>query len=151
MKLKNIAKASLALGILTTGMITTTAQPVKASEYSDLRAVSNDTFNLKTYYTGPNFNYKNLKGYKEGNKVEFVDEITHQLNVIDLKGSDKEKLKDMIDGTLFDVFVVREGTTKDATNYSIGGISKPNSKSYIDTLKNVNLKVSKKVSSNSAT
>ncbi|WP_416152555.1 exotoxin beta-grasp domain-containing protein, partial [Staphylococcus aureus] len=92
-----------------------------------------------------------LKGYKEGNKVEFVDEITHQLNVIDLKGSDKEKLKDMIDGTLFDVFVVREGTTKDATNYSIGGISKPNSKSYIDTLKNVNLKVSKKVSSNSAT
>lgn len=47
MKLKNIAKASLALGILTTGMITTTAQPVKASEYSDLRAVSNDTFNLK--------------------------------------------------------------------------------------------------------
>ncbi|EUZ23832.1 hypothetical protein O536_02837, partial [Staphylococcus aureus M0452] len=27
MKLKNIAKASLALGILTTGMITTTAQP----------------------------------------------------------------------------------------------------------------------------
>ncbi len=31
MKLKNIAKASLALGILTTGMITTTAQPVKAS------------------------------------------------------------------------------------------------------------------------
>ncbi|HHO0571452.1 TPA: exotoxin beta-grasp domain-containing protein [Staphylococcus aureus] len=151
MKLKNIAKASLALGILTTGMITTTAQPVKASEYSDLRAVSNDTFNLKTYYTGPNFNYKNLKGYKEGNKVEFVDEITHQLNVIDLKGSDKEKLKDMIDGTLFDVFVVREGTTKDATNYSIGGISKPNSKSYIVTLKNVNLKVSKKVSSNSAT
>ena len=47
MKLKNIAKASLALGILTTGMITTTAQPVKASEYKDLRAVSNDTFNLK--------------------------------------------------------------------------------------------------------
>ena len=61
-----------------------------------------------------------------------------------MKGSDKEKLKDMIDGTLFDVFEVREGTTKDATNYSIGGISKPNSKSYIDTLKNVNLKVSKK-------
>lgn len=40
MKLKNIAKASLALGILTTGMITTTAQPVKASEQSKLSVTS---------------------------------------------------------------------------------------------------------------
>ncbi len=35
MKLKNIAKASLALGILTTGMITTTAQPVKQVSKAD--------------------------------------------------------------------------------------------------------------------
>ncbi|MCT6541294.1 superantigen-like protein, partial [Staphylococcus aureus] len=50
MKLKNIAKASLALGILTTGMITTTAQPVKANEISSrLSVTSKDTQNLKTY------------------------------------------------------------------------------------------------------
>lgn len=48
MKLKNIAKASLALGILTTGMITTTAQPVKADENSSRLAVtSKDTQELK--------------------------------------------------------------------------------------------------------
>lgn len=47
MKLKNIAKASLALGILTTGMITTTAQPVKAIEQSRLSVTSKDTQELK--------------------------------------------------------------------------------------------------------
>ncbi len=59
MKLKNIAKASLALGILTTGMITTTAQPVKAESMdSSLTAISNDTQKLKDYYTGTSFDYK---------------------------------------------------------------------------------------------
>ncbi|WP_437437154.1 hypothetical protein [Staphylococcus aureus] len=68
MKLKNSAKASLSLGILTTGMITTTAQPVKASvQNSSLTAISNDTQKLKEYYTGDSFDYKNLKGYKEKN------------------------------------------------------------------------------------
>ncbi|MBR9535056.1 superantigen-like protein, partial [Staphylococcus aureus] len=59
MKLKNIAKASLALGILTTGMITTTAQPVKASEQSRLSVTSNDTQELKKYYNRPFFEYTN--------------------------------------------------------------------------------------------
>ncbi len=73
MKLKNIAKASLALGILTTGMITTTAQPVKAKSMdSSLTAISNDTKKLKDYYTGDSFDYKNLKGYREGNIATFI-------------------------------------------------------------------------------
>ena len=47
MKLKILLKASLALGILTTGMITTTAQPVKAIEQSRLSVTSKDTQELK--------------------------------------------------------------------------------------------------------
>lgn len=63
MKLKNIAKASLALGILTTGMIATTAQPVKAN--STISVISNDTKELSEYYKGPFFEYKNQSGYKD--------------------------------------------------------------------------------------
>ncbi|MBR8997609.1 superantigen-like protein, partial [Staphylococcus aureus] len=72
MKLKNIAKASLALGILTTGMITTTAQPVKASEQSRLSVTSNDTQELNEYYNRPFFEYTNQSGYKEEGKVTFT-------------------------------------------------------------------------------
>ncbi|MQJ16891.1 superantigen-like protein, partial [Escherichia coli] len=89
MKLKNIAKASLALGILTTGMITTTAQPVKASANSGLSVTSKDTKELKSYYSGTGFNFQNVSGYREENKMNVI--VGQQLNVISLLGSDKER------------------------------------------------------------
>ncbi len=142
MKLKNIAKASLALGILTTGMITSTAQPVKADENSSRLAVtSKDTQELKKYYSGTGYNFQNVSGYREGNKMNIID--GPQLNVVTLLGTDKERFKDDEDYEGLDVFVVREGSGKHADNISIGGITKTNKNQYKDPVQNVNLLTSK--------
>ncbi|HDG8500124.1 TPA: superantigen-like protein [Staphylococcus aureus] len=140
MKLKNIAKASLALGILTTGMITTTAQPVKASvQNSSLTAISNDTQKLKEYYTGDSFDYKNLKGYKEKNILTLF--YYYQQIDVTLTGKEKIDLKKDDEVSNVDVFVVREGSGIQATNYTIGGVTKSNSKDYTDNVQSVSLKV----------
>lgn len=86
MKLKNIAKASLALGILTTGMITTTAQPVKAST---LEVRSQATQDLSEYYNRPYFDLRNLSGYREGNTVTFINH--YQQTDVKLEGKDNDK------------------------------------------------------------
>lgn len=148
MKLKNIAKASLALGILTTGMITTTAQPVKAIEQSRLSVTSKDTQELKKYYSGTGYNFLNVSGYREGNKMNIID--GPQLNVVTLLGTDKERFKDDEDYEGLDVFVVREGSGKHADNISIGGITKTNKNQYKDPVQNVNLLTSKSNGQNTA-
>ncbi|AMV76456.1 TPA: superantigen-like protein SSL11 [Staphylococcus aureus] len=151
MKLKNIAKASLALGILTTGMITTTAQPVKADETSSrLSVTSKDTQELKGYYSGTGFNFQNVSGYREENKMNVI--VGQQLNVISLLGSDKETFKDYdYDYEGVDVFVVREGSGKQAENISIGGITKTNKNDYKDFVNNVGLEITKPTGHNTAT
>ncbi|HEH7918913.1 TPA: superantigen-like protein SSL11 [Staphylococcus aureus] len=138
MKLKNIAKASLALGILTTGMITTTAQPVKAST---LEVRSQATQDLSEYYKGRGFELTNVTGYKYGNKVTFIDN-SQQIDVT-LTGNEKLTVKDDDEVSNVDVFVVREGSDKSAITTSIGGITKTNGTQYKDTVQNVNLSVSK--------
>ncbi|HCU8862056.1 superantigen-like protein SSL11 [Staphylococcus aureus] len=148
MKLKNIAKASLALGILTTGMITTTAQPVKASEQSRLSVTTNDTQELKNYYSGTGYNFQNVSGYSENDKMNVF--FGPQLNVISLIGSDKERFKDG-DYYGLDVFVVREGSGRQADNNSIGGITKTNKNGYTDFVKNVGLEITKPTGHNTAT
>ncbi|HHU6767691.1 TPA: superantigen-like protein SSL11 [Staphylococcus aureus] len=148
MKFKNIAKASLALGILTTGMITTTAQPVKASEQSRLSVISNDTQELKNYYSGTGYNFQNVSGYSENDKMNVF--FGPQLNVISLLGSDKERFKDG-DYNGLDVFVVREGSGRQADNNSIGGITKTNKNGYTDFVKNVGLEITKPTGHNTAT
>ncbi|HGO1493732.1 TPA: superantigen-like protein SSL11 [Staphylococcus aureus] len=137
MKLKNIAKASLALWILTTGMITTTAQPVKAST---LEVKSQVTQDLSEYYNRPYFDLRNLSGYREGNTVTFINH--YQQTDVKLQGKGKDKIKDGNNENL-DVFVVREGSGRQADNNSIGGITKTNGTQHIDTVQNVNLLVSK--------
>ncbi|HHQ6731500.1 TPA: superantigen-like protein SSL11 [Staphylococcus aureus] len=137
MKLKNIAKASLALGILTTGMITTTAQPVKAST---LEVRSQATQDLSEYYNRPYFDLRNLSGYREGNTVTFINH--YQQTDVKLEGKDKDKIKNGNNDNL-DVFIVREGSGRQADNNSIGGITKTNGTQYKDTVQNVNLSVSK--------
>ncbi|HHO5491850.1 TPA: superantigen-like protein SSL11 [Staphylococcus aureus] len=147
MKLKNIAKASLALGILTTGMITTTAQPVKADETSSrLSVTSKDTQNLKTYYTGASFDLRGLSGYKEGDKVIFPQN-GQQIDVT-LTGKEGDMVKPDEDVLNVDVFAVPEGTGRSAIMTTIGGITTPNTQSYKDTTNNVNLRVSKSTSPN---
>lgn len=150
MKLKNIAKASLALGILTTGMITTTAQPVKASEQSRLSVTSNDTQELKKYYSGTGYNFQNVSGYREKDKMNIIDGT--QLNVVTLLGTDKERFKDYdYDYEGLDVFVVREGSGKQAENISIGGITKTNKNDYKDFVNNLGLEITKPTGHNTAT
>ncbi|HDP5855232.1 superantigen-like protein [Staphylococcus aureus] len=139
MKLKNIAKASLALGILTTGMITTTAQPVKAESMdSSIVGLTQNDKSLGEYYNGPSFDLKNASGYKEGNIANIIDRS--QLTEVKLLGRDKERIKDLVSGE-FDVFIVREGTGKQATNYSIGGITKSNTNNNKDQVSNPRLYV----------
>ncbi|CAC6789254.1 exotoxin [Staphylococcus aureus] len=149
MKLKNIAKASLALGILTTGMITTTAQPVKASESSSLSIITKNTKDLKDYYNGPTFSHKNISGYKEEDKVIF----TPNMQQVSVKLTGKENLKfndeDVVSNV--DVFVVRENSDKSGNTFSIGGITKTNSQDNIDNVKSVNMQITKKISSNAET
>ncbi len=140
MKLKNIAKSSLALGILTTGMITTTAQPVKAESMdSSLTAISNDTQKLKDYYTGTSFDYKNLKGYREGNIATFI--FNSQQIDVNLTENEKNKFEDGNGIQNVDVFVVREGSGRQATDYSIGGISKTNGENYKDYVNRPHIEV----------
>ncbi|HGO1458464.1 TPA: superantigen-like protein SSL11 [Staphylococcus aureus] len=146
MKLKNIAKASLALGILTTGMITTTAQPVKAST---LEARSQATQDLKDYYNGPMFSHKNISGYKEEDKVIFTPNM--QQVSVKLTGKENLEFNDEEVVSNVDVFVVRENSDKSGNTFSIGGITKTNSQDNIDNVKSVNMQISKKTSSNTET
>lgn len=146
MKLKNIAKASLALGILTTGMITTTAQSVKAST---LEVRSQATQDLKDYYKGQSFDLKNIGGYKEGNKVTFI----YHNQQIDVTITGNEKLEFNDDGEIsnVDVFVVRENSDRSGITSSNGGITTSNKQDIIDNVKSVNMHITKKTDKNSET
>lgn len=146
MKLKNIAKASLALGILTTGMITTTAQPVKAST---LEARSQATQDLNDYYKGQSFDLKNIGGYKEGNKVTFI--YHNQQIDVTLTGKEKLEFNDDEEISNIDVFVVRENSDRSGITNSNGGITYSNKQDNIDNVKSVNMQITKKTSSNTET
>ncbi|HDL0574852.1 exotoxin beta-grasp domain-containing protein [Staphylococcus aureus] len=147
MKFKNIAKASLAIGILTTGIITATDQPAKASfglSDGSLDVISNETHKLKMYYTGYGFELKNLNGYKEKDVVTFT-KYSQQTDV-KLTGYEKSQFNDEKLSNV-DVFVVRENSDRSGLNKSIGGITKTNTQDYKDYIKNVSLKVTKKIDS----
>ncbi|MBR9613392.1 superantigen-like protein, partial [Staphylococcus aureus] len=69
MKFKAIAKASLALGMLATGVITSNTQSVQAKTEVKQQSEAD----LKLYYSGPSFEYKKVTGYG------FTDEGKHYL------------------------------------------------------------------------
>ncbi|HCZ7696668.1 TPA: superantigen-like protein SSL1 [Staphylococcus aureus] len=129
MKFKAIAKASLALGMLATGVITSNIQSVQAKTEVKQQSESE----LKHYYNKPVLERKNVTGYKYTEKgKDYIDVIVdNQYSQISLVGSDKDKFKDG-DNSNIDVFILREGDSRQATNYSIGGVTKSNSVQYID-------------------
>ncbi len=127
MKLKNIAKASLALGILTTGMITTTAQPVKAST---LEVRSQATQDLSEYYNRPFFEYTNQSGYKEEGKVTFTP--NYQLIDVTLTGNEKQNFGEDISNV--DICCKRN-FDRSGNTASICGITKTNGSNYIDKVR----------------
>ncbi|PKR16030.1 superantigen-like protein, partial [Staphylococcus aureus] len=53
MKLKTLAKATLALGLLTTGVITSEGQAVKAAEKQERVQHLHDIRDLHRYYSAP--------------------------------------------------------------------------------------------------
>ncbi|EYQ79245.1 TPA: superantigen-like protein SSL1 [Staphylococcus aureus] len=129
MKFKAIAKASLALGMLATGVITSNVQSVQAKTEVKQQSESE----LKHYYNKPVLERKNVTGYKYTEKgKDYIDVIVdNQYSQISLVGSDKDKFKDG-DNSNIDVFILREGDSRQATNYSIGGVTKTNSQPFID-------------------
>ncbi|HCY1172349.1 TPA: superantigen-like protein SSL1 [Staphylococcus aureus] len=140
MKFKAIAKASLALGMLATGVITSNTQSVHAKTEVKQQSEAD----LKHYYNKPILERKNVTGYKytEHGK-DYIDVIVdNQYSQIALLGSDKDKFKDGENSNI-DVFILREGDSRQATNYSIGGVTKSNSVQYIDYINTPILEIKK--------
>ncbi|HHB0511021.1 TPA: superantigen-like protein SSL1 [Staphylococcus aureus] len=140
MKFKAIAKASLALGMLATGVITSNVQSVQAKTEVKQQSEAD----LKLYYNGPSFEYKKVTGYGfiEG-KDRFIDFIYNgQYNKISLVGSDEDKYNEEVNPDI-DVFVVREGNGRQADNHSIGGITKTNRGVYYDYIHTPILEIKK--------
>ncbi|HCZ7922930.1 TPA: superantigen-like protein SSL1 [Staphylococcus aureus] len=140
MKFKAIAKASLALRMLATGVITSNIQSVQAKTEVKQQSESE----LKHYYNKPVLERKNVTGYKYTEKgKDYIDVIVdNQYSQISLVGSDKDKFKDG-DNSNIDVFILREGDSRQATNYSIGGVTKSNSVQYIDYINTPILEIKK--------
>ncbi|PNZ52149.1 superantigen-like protein SSL1 [Staphylococcus aureus] len=140
MKFKAIAKSSLALGMLATGVITSNIQSVQAKTEAKQQSESE----LKHYYSGPSFEHKNVTGYGFTDKGQHYLEVTvgQQHSLITLLTSDKDKYNKDVNPNL-DVFVVREGDSRQATNYSIGGVTKTNSVQYIDYINTPILEIKK--------
>lgn len=140
MKFKAIAKASLALGMLATGVITSNVQSVQAKTEFKQQSESE----LKHYYNKPVLERKNVTGYKYTEKgKDYIDVIVdNQYSQISLVGSDKDKFKDG-DNSNIDVFILREGDSRQATNYSIGGVTKTNSQPFIDYIHTPILEIKK--------
>lgn len=129
MKLKTLAKATLALGLLTTGVITSEGQAVQAKEKQERVQHLYDIRDLHRYYSAPSFEYSNISGkvenYNGSNVVRFNQkDQNHQLFLL---GKDKEKYKEGLEGQA--VFVVQELIDPNGRLYTVGGVTKKNSQS----------------------
>ncbi|UXU59661.1 exotoxin beta-grasp domain-containing protein [Staphylococcus agnetis] len=154
MKLSTIAKTSLALGILTTGVMTTYAQSADAEGFTSGKVTllssqeASKLNSLKEYYGKKALDLRNVQGQRIGDKVSIIDNV--QLTEVTLTEKDKNRLKNN-DFSDFDVFIVKEGTGRDATIQSIGGITKPNSLKNIDYVASPQLSITRKSGEYTAT
>lgn len=129
MKLKTLAKATLALGLLTTGVITSEGQAVQAKEKQERVQHLYDIKDLHRYYSSDSFEFSNISGkvenYNGSNVVRFNQQNqNHQLFLL---GKDKEKYKEGLEGQ--DVFVVQELIDPNGRLYTVGGVTKKNNQS----------------------
>ncbi|UMT78537.1 superantigen-like protein SSL7 [Staphylococcus roterodami] len=126
MKLKTLAKATLALGLLTTGVITTEGQAVHAKEKQERVQHLYDIKDLHRYYSAPSFEYSNINGkvenYNGSNVVRF--EQQNQNHQLFLLGKDKEEYKEGLKGQ--NVFVVQELIDPNGRLSTVGGVTKKN-------------------------
>ncbi|AUG72897.1 TPA: superantigen-like protein SSL4 [Staphylococcus aureus] len=178
MKITTIAKTSLALGLLTTGVITTTTQAANATTPSSTKVEApqqaanattppstkveapkqtpnaptppstkveapqspttkqvpteiNPKFkNLRAYYTKPSLEFKNEIGIilKKWTTIRFMNVVPdYFIYKIALVGKDDKKYGEGVHRNV-DVFVVLEENNYNLEKYSVGGITKSNSK-----------------------
>lgn len=128
MKLKTLAKATLALGLLTTGVITSEGQAVQAAEKQERVQHLHDIRDLHRYYSSESFEYSNVSGKVEnynGSKVVRFNpkDQNHQLFLL---GKDKEQYKEGLQGQ--NVFVVQELIDPNGRLSTVGGVTKKNNK-----------------------
>ncbi|HDI6822774.1 superantigen-like protein SSL7 [Staphylococcus aureus] len=128
MKLKTLAKATLALGLLTTGVITSEGQAVQAAEKQERVQHLHDIRDLHRYYSSESFEYSNVSGkvenYNGSNVVHFnPKDQNHQLFLL---GKDKEQYKEGLQGQ--NVFVVQELIDPNGRLSTVGGVTKKNNK-----------------------
>ncbi|MCS5350200.1 superantigen-like protein [Staphylococcus aureus] len=163
MKMTTIAKTSLALGLLTTGVITTTTQAANASTPASIKteapkstpnatpppssnvdtsqpqstnpATPTTEINpkykgLRAYYTKPSLEFKNEIGIiiKKWTTIRFMNIIPdYFIYKIALVGKDDKKYGEGVHRYV-DVFIVLEKNKYGVDKYSVGGITKANSK-----------------------
>ncbi|HCV9278140.1 TPA: superantigen-like protein SSL4 [Staphylococcus aureus] len=178
MKITTIAKTSLALGLLTTGVITTTTQAANATTPSSTKVEApqqaanattpsstkvetpqqtpnaptmpstkvetpqspttkqvpteiNPKFkDLRAYYTKPSLEFKNEIGIilKKWTTIRFMNVVPdYFIYKIALVGKDDKKYGEGVHRNV-DVFVVLEENNYNLEKYSVGGITKSNSK-----------------------
>ncbi|HEI7352010.1 TPA: superantigen-like protein SSL5 [Staphylococcus aureus] len=134
MKLTAIAKASLALSILATGVIASTTHTINASEHSaQYENVTKDIFDLRDYYSGASKELKNVIGYhySKGGRHYLVIDKDRKFTMVRVFGKDIERFKARKNPGL-DVFVVKEAENRNGTVYSYGGVTKKNKGAYYD-------------------
>lgn len=119
MKLSTIAKSSLAIGILTTGIITTHAQSANAAESfnSGVQIINKDNTSLHSYYRQAYYEFNNVSGTKNGKSL--VVKNGNQTIDITIPESAQQFQNSQVSN--IDVFAVKE--YNDTKLPSIGGIT----------------------------
>lgn len=143
MKLTAIAKATLALGILTTGVMTAESQTVNAKVKLDETQRKYYINMLKDYYSQESYESTNISVKSEdyyGSNVLNFNQRNKNFKVF-LIGDDRNKYKELTHGR--DVFAVPELIDTKGGIYSVGGITKENVRSVFGYVSHPGLQVKK--------
>ncbi|HDG9728886.1 TPA: superantigen-like protein SSL9 [Staphylococcus aureus] len=143
MKLTAIAKATLALGILTTGVMTAESQTVNAKVKLDETQRKYYINMLKDYYSQESYESTNISVKSEdyyGSNVLNFNQRNKNFKVF-LIGDDRNKYKELTHGR--DVFAVPELIDTKGGIYSVGGITKKNMRSVFGYVSHPGLQVKK--------
>lgn len=128
MKFTALAKATLALGILTTGTLTTEVHSGHAKQ-NQKSVNKHDKEALYRYYTGKTMEMKNISALKHGkNNLRFKFRGI-KIQVL-LPGNDKSKFQQRSYEGL-DVFFVQEKRDKHDIFYTVGGVIQNNKTSGV--------------------
>ncbi|HDE7230349.1 TPA: superantigen-like protein SSL9 [Staphylococcus aureus] len=143
MKLTAIAKATLALGILTTGVMTAESQTVNAKVKLDETQRKYYINMLKDYYSQESYESTNISVKSEdyyGSNVLNFNQRNKNFKVF-LIGDDRNKYKELTHGR--DVFAVPELIDTKGGIYSVGDITKKNVRSVFGYVSHPGLQVKK--------